>query len=157
MRFRQAILIAAVAALAAPAAAAAATTTSTLNGTVGAELSISVASPAAMTFTHAAPATTSSLVTVTSTQASWTLSIVDAATSNAGHLFKVGSPATVLQNNLQWSADGATFYNLTGAPATVKTGSLVDTATVTFRQTLRPTENVVQGDVYNLVATYTVT
>lgn len=142
-----------------PAAAAhAATSTSTVSGVIGTELSLAIASPAGMTITHATPGSTSSLVTVTSTNLSWTLSIKDAAASNAGHMYLVSSPTTVLTNPLEWSNNGGSSYsNLSGTNATVKSGSLVDTATVTYRQTLGAAENVTAADVYNLVATFTVT
>jgi hypothetical protein len=157
MRLIRASLLASLAMLALPATSMAVDTPSTVSGTVAPELSLAVATPAAMAFSHGAPTASSSLVTVISTQASWTLSISDAAASNAGHMRKVGAASTVLANPLQWSTDGATFNNLSGSPATVKTGGLVDTANVTYKQTLASGENVAAGDVYNLVATYTVT
>ncbi len=157
MRIIRATLALGAALLVLPAASMAASTTSTVSGTIGAELSLSASTPGAMVLTHAAPATTTSLVTVTSTQPSWTLSIKDAAVSNPGHMVKLGAPTSVLENALQWSNDGTTFSDLSGTAATVKSGALVDTANVTFKQSLGSTEDLAQGDVYNLVATYTVT
>ncbi len=153
---------AALVALALPSTAHAADSTSQVAGVVGTELSLAVAAPSVMAFSHASPSTASSLVTVTSTQASWTLSISDNNTgANAGKLLKtaglgaasVGSP---LAAALQWSPDGTTFSDLTGTPATVGTGSLIDTKTVTFRQALNATEDVSAGDTYALTAKYTV-
>ena len=150
------------AALALPSAAQAAETTSVVSGLVGTELSLAVGAPAVMSFSHAAPTTASSLVTVTSTQASWTLSVSDNNTgANAGKMLKtagtgaaaLGAPLT---NTLEWSPDGTTFASLSGTPATVGTGALVGTKTVTWRQSLAATENVTAGDTYALTAKYTV-
>ncbi len=157
-----AILAALTAALAAPAASQAATSTSPVTGTVGTELSLSVAAPGAMTLSHAAPGTTSSLVTVTSTQASWTLSIADNnAATNSGRMLKTAGTGTAavgtpLANALEWSPDGTTFANLGATNATVGTGALVGTKTVTYRQALGASENVSAGDAYALTAKYTV-
>lgn len=148
--------------LALPTGAQAVETASVVAGAVGTELSLAVAAPAAMSFSHAAPTTTSSLVTVTSTQAAWTLSVSDNNIgANAGKLLKtagagaaaLGAPLT---NALEWSPDGSTFSSLSGTPATVGTGSLVGTKTVTWRQTLTATENATAGDAYALTAKYTV-
>lgn len=148
-------LLPVAAVLAAPASAPAATSSSVVTATVGSELSLAVAAPAAMTLTHASPGAASSLVTVTSTQPSWTLSIADNNTgANAGHMLKtVGS--TPLQNALQWSPDNSTFSELSGTPATVGTGSLVGTKTVYFRQSLGATESVAAGDNYTMTVAYT--
>lgn len=165
MRLRRERILAAgaaIAALAVPSAAQAADSTSLVTGVVGTELSLAVAAPTVMSFSHASPTTASSLVTVTSTQASWTLSISDNNTgANAGKLLKtagtgaapVGDP---LAGALQWSPDGTTFTDLSGTPATVGTGSLIGTKNVTFRQTLDATDDVTAGDTYALTAKYTV-
>lgn len=161
-RLGASVAVALVAALALPAASQAADSTSVVSGAVGTELSLGVASPAVLSFSHAAPATTSSLVTVTSTQASWTLSISDDNTGlDAGRMLKTAGagPAalgTPLANALEWSPDGSTFAALSGTPATVGTGALVGTKTVTFRQALGAAENVTAGDAYALTAKYTV-
>ncbi len=160
---RNLVVVAAIGtALALPSAAQAVDTTSLVTGTVGTELSLAVAAPAAMSLSHAAPATTSSVITVTSTQVAWTLSVSDNNTAtNVGKMLKtagtgaaaVGAP---LANALQWAPNGTTFSSLTGTPATVGTGTLVGTQTVTWRQSLAATENVTTGDVYALTAKYTV-
>ncbi len=160
----RAALLTAVAALALPAGAQAADSTSVVTGTVATELSLGVTTPAALAFSHAAPATASSVATVTSTQTLWTLSISDAAGTggaNPGKMLKTAGagPATVgtpLANALQWSPQGGTLAALSGTPATVGTGTLVGTKTVTFSQALGATENVTAGDAYALTAKYTV-
>jgi len=149
--------------LAIPGTALAASTTSLVTGVVGTELSVAAETPAAMTFTHVSNGNTSQLVTVTSTQASWTLSIADNNTgANAGHMLKtlglgsaaIGSP---LDLALQWSNNGGSSYtNLTGSAATVGTGSLVGTKTVTLQQALDSLDAVTSGDTYNLTLNYTV-
>lgn len=157
---RKALCVAVLGAMALPGSALAADTTSTVSGAIGSELSLAVATPAVMTITHSTPGTTSSLVTVTSTSLSWTLSIRDASGSaTPGHMSRVtgGGPDT-LENPLEWSLNGSgTFQGLTASPATVKTGALVGTALVDFRQPLGATEGVNATDTYNLTATYTVT
>lgn len=148
--------------LALPAGAQAVETTSLVTGTVATELSLAVAAPAAMSFSHAAPATTSSVITVTSTQVAWTLSVSDNnAAANSGKMLKtagtgVATLGAPLANALQWAPDGTTFSSLSGTAATVGTGTLVGTKTVTWRQALGATENVTTGDVYSLTAKYTV-
>jgi hypothetical protein len=142
-------------------AASADSTDSVVAGTAGAELSLAVATPSVMTLTHATPATSTSLVTVTSTNASWTLTVADSSSAGTpGHMQYTGggSPAvTELANPLQWKGgDQATFTDLTGTDATVKTGSLVDAFTVTYQQALGATEAVQATDPYSLTATYTV-
>ena len=159
----RAALLTAVAALALPAGAQAAESTSLVTGTAISELSLGVAVPAAMNLTHTAPATTSSLVTVTSTNLAWTLSIADnagIAGANPGKMLKTAgavAPAvgTPLANPLQWSSDATTFSNLSGTNATVGTGTLVGTKTVTLRQALGATEAVTAGDIYGLTLKYT--
>jgi hypothetical protein len=148
--------LAAVAAAIVPASSLAATTTSVVTGTIGTELSLSAATPAAMTLTHSTPGTSSSLVTVTSTQASWTLKISDNNTgTNAGHLLKSGSPLT---NALEWSnASNGTFVDLTATPVTLGTGALLGTKTAYLRQSLDASEAVTAGDSYALTALFTVT
>ncbi len=156
---RKALCAAVLGALALPGSAFAADTTSEVVGAIGSELSLSVATPPAMTMTHATSGTTSSLVTVTSTQTSWTLSIRDAGADTPGHMDRVtGTGPASLSEPLQWSLNGSgTFYDLSATPATVKTGSLVGTALVDFRQPLGAAEGVRATDVYKLTATYTVT
>ena len=162
MRLIRASLILAVAALALPAASQAATSTSTVSGLVGTELAVSAATPSTLSFNHTTPATASSVVTVTSTQLSWTLSVADNNTgTNTGHMLKtagggtaaVGSP---LATALQWAPDASTFADLSGTNATVGTGTLVGTKTVTFKQALDAAENVTAGDSYQLTVKYTV-
>ena len=162
-RFIGTSLVAVAAALALPVASQAATGTSTVAGTVGTELSVAAATPAALSFNHTTPATTSSVVTVTSTQLAWTLSISDNNTgANTGKMLKtagagaaaVGSP---LANALQWAPDGTTFTNLTATPAAVGVpGTLVGTKTVTYKQALGAAENVTAADAYQLTALLTV-
>jgi hypothetical protein len=155
-RFGLLSLVAIVATAALSGTALAASTTSIVTATVGSEVSLAVGTPAVMSLSHSTPATSSSLVTVTSTQPSWTLSIADANTgANAGHMLNAvgGAP---LAGALQWSKDGSTFSDLSATPATAKTGSLVDTQTVWFRQALGATEDVTLGDLFQLTVGYTV-
>lgn len=129
---------------------------------MGTDLALGVSTPATLALSHAAPATATSVATVTSTQLSWTLSISDNNTGvNAGHMVKTagtGAAATgaPLAGALEWSPDAATFSPLSGAPATVGTGTLVGTKTVTLRQALDASEDVTSDDVYSLTAKYTV-
>jgi hypothetical protein len=152
---------AAAAALAIPSTALAASTPSVVTGLVGTELSITAATPAVIPLTHATPGTSSQVVTIISTQASWTLTIADQNTgANAGHMLKtlglgsapVGSPLNLA---LQWSPDGTTFNNVTGSPATVGTGALVGTKTVSLKQALDNLDAVTTGDTYALTLNYT--
>jgi hypothetical protein len=142
-------------ALAAPASATA-SGTSPVVAAIGSEVAITAATPSVMTLSHAGAGASSSIVTVTATLPSWTLSIADQNTgANAGHLLKtVGG--TPLANPLQWSADNVTFNALSGAPATVGTGSLVGVKTVYFNQSLGSLEDVAAGDSYTLTIVYTV-
>jgi hypothetical protein len=145
--------------LAMPAGAQAADTSTVVSGTVGSELSIAAATPAAMTLTHATPGLTTSLVTVTSTQPSWTLQVSDQDATTPGYMDRVtgGGPAS-LSSPLQWKLDGAGTYNdLSSTPATVATGSLVGTALVDFQQALGASDAVSATDTYGLTVTYTVT
>ena len=156
----------AVIALLAPtgASAASSTTDSTVDGTAGAELSLAVATPALMTFTHSSPATSTSLVTVTSTSPNWTLTVADQDASGSttpGRMDKVNCVTGALlggslANALEWSADGTTFNSLSGTSATVTSGSLVGETTVTYRQALGASEDVALGDCYRLTPSYTV-
>jgi hypothetical protein len=152
--------------LVAPGASATSTSTdSTVSGLGGTELSLSAATPAVLTLTHLTPATSTSLVTVTSTSPSWTLAISDNDASGSGtpgYMDKVNCVGGALlggslSNPLQWSTNGTTFNALSATPATVKTGSLIDTQTVTYRQALGASDAVAAGDCYGLTATYTVT
>jgi len=132
--------------------------TSTVTGAIGTELSLAVATPAAMTITHGTPGASSSIVTVTSTNALWTLSLTDASGStNPGHMNKVGAPTNFLSDALQWSSNGGTTWNnlvASGGPS-VGTGSLVGTKTVNYQQQLAVGENVTALDAYTLTVTYT--
>jgi hypothetical protein len=149
------------AALAIPSTALAASTPSVVTGLVGTELSISAATPAVIPLTHAAPGTSNQLVSVISTQASWTLTVADSNTgANAGHMLKtlgLGSApvGTPLDLPLQWSPDNTTFSNVTGSAATVGTGSLVGAKTVYLKQALDNLDAVTTGDTYALTLNYT--
>ncbi len=156
---RKALCAAVLGALALPGAASAAETTSDVSGTIGSELSLSASAPAAMVMTRAAAGTATSELTVSSTQPLWTLSIRDASATTPGHMDRVtGTGPASLANPLQWSLSGSgQYYNLSGTPATVKTGALVETMNLDFRQTLGATEGVAAADTYKLTATYTVT
>jgi hypothetical protein len=149
-----------------PAATAATDSTdSTVDGIGGTELSLSAATPAALTLTHSLAGTSTSLVTVTSTSPSWTLSIEDADASGSGtpgFMDKVNCVGGALlggslSSALEWSSDGSTFNALSATPATVATGSLIDAKTVTYRQSLGASDAVAAGDCYSLTTTYTVT
>ena len=154
---RKALVAAALGLLALPGSALAADTV--VGGTVGSELSLAVATPAVMTLTHASPGTTSSLVTVTSTAPSWTLKVSDGSGTTPGFMDKIlGSGPASLTDPLEWKlSSSGTYNNLSATPATVRTGSLVGTALVDFRQTLDAADNVAAADTYNLTATFTVT
>jgi hypothetical protein len=156
---RRALCAAVLGALALPGSALAADATSSVSGAVGSELTLAVATPAAMTMTHATPGTTSSLVTVTSTSPSWTLSIRDASATTPGQMDRVtGSGPASLTNPLEWKLNSSGSYNnLSATAATVTTGSLVGTALVDLRQSVGATEAVNATDTYSLTATYTVT
>ncbi|MDX6649911.1 MAG: hypothetical protein QOJ97_1862 [Solirubrobacteraceae bacterium] len=156
---RKAIVPAVLGALALPGSALAIDTTAPVGAAVGSELSLAVATPAVMTLTHSTPGTASSLVTVTSTQPSWTLSIKDAGATTPGLMDRVvGTGPSSLANPLEWKLSTAgTYNNLSASPATVTTGSLVGTATVDYRQPLSATEAVNAAETYSLTATFTVT
>jgi hypothetical protein len=154
---RKAIIASVLGLLALPGSALA--TDTVVGGAVGSELSLAVATPAVMTLTHATAGTASSLVTVTSTQASWDLKISDGSGTTPGFMDKVlGSGPASLTNPLQWKlSTSGTYNNLSATPTTVTTGSLVGTALVDFRQALAAADNVAVADTYNLTATFTVT
>jgi hypothetical protein len=163
MRMTRLLLFAVLASMALPSVASAADTkTSAVTGTIGDELSLAVATPALLTFTHTTPGTASSLATVTSTHASWTLSIADNNSgTNSGHMLKTagaGAAAvgTPLNNALQWKSTGS-YADLTGSGATVKTGSLIGTATIDYEQSLGASENVTLSDAYLVTVKLTVT
>lgn len=156
---RKAIVPAVLGALALPGSAMALDATAPVSAAVATELSLSVATPAAMTLNHSTPGTTSSLVTVTSTQPTWTLSIKDAAATTPGRMARgVGTGPANLTNPLEWRLSGATTYNnLSGTAATVTTGTLVGTALVEYRQSLTSSEAVKAAETYSLTSTFTVT
>jgi hypothetical protein len=155
---RKAIVPAVLGALALPGSAMAVDTTAPVGAAVGSELSLAVATPAVMTLTHATPGTASSLVTVTSTQPTWTLSIRDAGVTTPGHLDRgVGTGPSSLSNPLEWRLSGGSYNNLTATAAPVTTGSLVGTALVEYRQALASTEQVNAAETYSLTSTFTVT
>lgn len=131
-------------------------------GVGGSELAITVATPAAMTFTPSTDGAATSLVTVTSTAPAWTLSVLDQSATTPGKLDKVdcvtgASTGGGLANPLQWSTDGIAFNDLSGTAATVATGTLVDAKTVTYKQQVDPGDGVALAACYQLTATYTVT
>lgn len=164
--------VVATAALAGPASAA--NSNSLVVGTVGTELSLAVGAPAAMTFTHSTPGTASSLVTVTSTNPTWTLSIKDggngAADTTLGRMDRctvdtsvvppvvtaIANPLVSLTNPLQWNVDNGAYSNLSGSDATVRAGALVEAHTVGFQQSLAAAEDVPSGTVYCANVAYTV-
>jgi hypothetical protein len=154
---RTALVAAAFGVLAVPGTSFA--TDTVVGGTVGSELSLAVATPAVMTMTHAGAGTTSSLVTVTSTQPSWTLKVNDGSGTTPGFMDRVtGTGPASLTNPLQWKlSTSGTYNNLSATPATVTTGSLVGAALVDFRQDLAAADAVAATDTYNLTATFTVT
>jgi hypothetical protein len=148
---RKAIVPAVLGALALPGSAMAVDTTAPVGAAVGSELSLAVATPAVMTLTHATPGTASSLVTVTSTQPTWTLSIKDAGATTPGLMDRVvGTGPSSLANPLEWRLSGGSYSNLTATAATVTTGSLVGTALVEYRQALASTEQVNAAETYSL-------
>jgi hypothetical protein len=164
MRAPRAGLVAAVAAaaLALPASATAASTNSQVTGVAGAELSLVAATPAQMVITHAVPGTTSSLVTVTSTNPTWNLSIKDGGSdATLGRMDKcnllgvLDSPLVSLTNALQWKVGANAFAPLSGVDAAVGAGSLVQAYTVDFQQSLAAAESVTAGNLYCLTVTYT--
>jgi hypothetical protein len=163
MNLKKTLFLAAVVAgaLAIPSTALAASTPSVVTGLVGTELSITATTPAVIPLSHATPGTSTQVVTVVSTQPSWTLTVADNNTgANAGHMLKtlgtgsapVGSPLNLA---LQWSPDGTTFNNVTGSAATVGTGALVGAKTVTLKQALDNLDAVTTGDTYALTLNYT--
>lgn len=151
--------LAALTALALPGQALAVDLTTTASGTVAPELSLSVTTPAAMTFSPSTDGTSSSAVTVTSTAASWTLSVRDASLTTPGYMDRVtGTGPTSLASPLEWKlSTSSTWTGLSGTAATVATGSLIDTKTVDLRQQIGATEAVAAGDAYSIVLTFTVT
>jgi hypothetical protein len=149
-------LITGLLAIAAPSAASAIGTTSIVSGTIGSELSLSVAPPVAMVLTHGEAGASSSAVKVVSTDPSWTLSVADHNTgANAGHMIKLAG-SKVLDDPLEWSVNDTSFSTLSGSPATVASGSLVGSKTVYFRQALSPEDEVAEGESYSLTVAYTV-
>lgn len=159
---RTLIATCALCALALPSAAQGASGTSDVAGTAGAELSLSVATPTAMTFTPSVDGVSSSVVTVTSTQATWAWTIHDAGVTTPGQMDKVNcatrAPLTgSLENPLQWKLSGGSYANLSGTPAAVRTGSLVEANTVEFQQPVGSTEDITAADCYQLTVTHTVT
>jgi hypothetical protein len=165
MNLKKSFLLAAIVAgaLAIPSTALAASTPSVVTGLVGTELSLSASTPAVIPLSHATAGTSSQVVTVVSTQPTWTLTVADSNTgANNGHMLKtlgtgsapVGSP---LDLALQWSPNGTTFNDVTGNPATVGTGALVGTKTVTLKQALDNLDAVTTGDTYALTLNYTAT
>lgn len=160
MKLRSLVIAGIAAAAAAPSSALAVETDSTVTGTAGTELSLAVAAPAAMTFTPTTDGTTSSLITVTSTQASWTLSVFEKGAGSPvvagdGKLSaNVGGAA--LANPLKWKVGATAYTALTGTAATVSTGTLVDTRTVDFLQEINATEDLTAADAYSAILTYRV-
>jgi hypothetical protein len=165
-RMRTILLVSAIAALSltlSPSALAAGGT-SDATGLVGADLSVAAATPALMTFTPSTPGTSSSVVTVTSTQPSWNLTVHDSGVTTPGQMDRVNCVTRAplgdsLDNALSWSAPAAgTSGSLSGTPATVKAnGSLVASVTVNFTQPIGATEDLTAGDCYGVTLTWTVT
>lgn len=164
MKLMHLALATAAFALASSSPAAGATSTSDATGLVGSELSLTVAAPAAMTFTPSADGASSSLVSVTSTQSSWSLTVHDAAATTPGQMDRVNCVTRAplggsLDTALAWTAPGAgTSGSLSGTPATVKAnGSLIEAVPVSFTQPVGATEDVATGDCYQVTLTWTVT
>jgi len=156
MNLRAPLGLAATVLLALPASSMAADQNATVSGVVGTELSLAAATPGAMTFSPSTDGTASSAVTVTSTQPSWTLSILDQSATTPGHLDKASGVGS-LTDPLEFRLSGAGSYSsLSGSAQTVTTGSLVDTKTVDYRQQIEATEDIAAGDAYNAVVTYRV-
>jgi xanthosine utilization system XapX-like protein len=142
-------------------------------GTVGSELSLAVGTPSAMTLTHASAGSSSSVVTVTSTQPSWTLSIADKETTAGGTPGRMDKciagiptdsdaataglqPVYSLLNALQWRVTGGSFAPLSATPAQVGlVGALIGTRTVEFSQSLDSSDAVAAADQYCLTVSYT--
>jgi hypothetical protein len=158
------ILVSAIAALTLTPNAVAATGTSEVPGVAGSELSVVAATPSAMTFTPSTDGTSSTLVTVTSTQLSWSLTVHDAGATTPGQMDKVDCVTRAplggsLSNPLAWSAPGAgTSGALSATPATVMAnGSLAGTVAVDLTQGIDATEDIASGTCYGVTLTWTVT
>jgi hypothetical protein len=92
----------------------------------------------------------------------WVLRLKDGASSNVGHLQRtVGSTgAGFLANALNWStaalhgSGGSGTVN--GTATTAASGTLVDTVTVTYSQSVDSTEQLAATSVYGLTVTWTI-
>lgn len=149
-------LLTTLALMATPATAAAQSlTTSLVGGEVGTQLAIQVEAPDVMSIGPASSASSSALITVISTVPSWTLSVHDASGTTPGYMDKVGGGGSLSQP-VQWRYGATSWTALSGTPATVSSGSLVGTRLVEFRQQVLSGDGVVEGDDYQLTATFRV-
>jgi hypothetical protein len=130
--------------------------------TVGSTLGLNVSST--VTLANLLPGQTSQgtgTVAVVAT-GPWVLRLRDAASSNAGHLQRtVGSTGTgVLSNALTWSTSAlhgtGGSGTLNGTATTAASGTLVDTVTVTYSQSVDSTEQLAATNLYGLTVTWTI-
>lgn len=153
---------AAVAALALPGAASAATATSDVTGTVGSEVSVSAPDVTLSSFSPSTDGTGSSVVSVTSTLASWNLTLHDAALTTPGQMDKVDCTTRVLATGSLASAlafsGPAGSGSVSAAAAAVRTGGASsEDVTVSFTQGIGATEDVVVNNCYEMQLTFTAT
>lgn len=153
--FLSAVFAAALLLVSAPSALAA-NSNVVVTGSVLSELSLSVPVPAVMSLSHATPGTSTSAVAVVSTQPSWTMTIRDQNTGTGAGRLKQTLGSAFLTNPLEWNVNGGAYQALTGTAATVTTGSLIQTKTVGFRQSLTTDDLVNFGDAYQLTAVISV-
>jgi hypothetical protein len=159
----RALLASVIAALALTFSPSALAADSIATGIVGSQLSLVVSTPAVMTFTPSTDGVASSLVTVTSTQPSWSLTVHDALATTPGQMDEVNCVTRALAGGslgtaLFWSAPAeGTSGSLSSTPATVKAGgAFVDTVTVNFTQAVDPAEDLATGDCYQVTLSWTV-
>jgi flagellar capping protein FliD len=160
---RLAIAVAALALVLPGSALAATTDTDTVSGTVGSELSVSTNGDRTLSaFSPSTDGTASSTVSISSTAASWTLSIKDPGATTPGQMDKVdcGDSSVLLGGSLAsalaWAVPSGNSGSLSGSNATVRAGASVEDVTVNFTQAIGATEDLTSGDCYALSVLWTV-
>lgn len=162
------VATAAVAVFAAPAGAATEVVSGTTTGTLA--LANGTGATFLTNFTPGGTATASGSLTATDTSPSWTLSVKDAAATNAGHMAAAASGCTgsdasltnALQTHVTSALGGVTSagpVSISGTNQTVASATAQALAasvlTTAYTQVIPSTQVMVTGCAYSLTATYT--
>jgi hypothetical protein len=130
-------------------------TNSEVTANVGAEMSITALDPDTLLLSHFDTPSQESLVSVTSTQPAWTVSIKDLDTVTPGKLdlSTIAGPASLVES-LGVNSNSAGLFSLTGDNQSVFSSSTNDETLIDYLQTLAVGEDVVSGAGYQTTVQY---